>query len=76
MSGAWIALIVCGAVGWSAGGVAGFVYWWTSEWDMETDDLLVALIAGLALGPLTWIVGRLLHGDRVVVVVKRRGKKA
>ena len=59
---------------WWTVGVAGFIFWWTSEFDFKTDDLLFLFAFGF-LGPLAWVVGFFVHGDeqkKPTVLIKKR----
>lgn len=46
---------------WWIIGAAGFIYWWTREYDF-TADLITLLIGCGLVGPLAWIVGYTIHG--------------
>ncbi len=61
MSGWWIALIVVGSLAWWASGTWGFIYWWTNEFDLKSNDLVFGLFMGY-LGPVAWLVGHGIHG--------------
>lgn len=68
------ALIVILATLWCLVGTAGFVYWWTAEYDLTVATTFFAVLLGI-LGPLAWIVGWGIHGDRGedrVVIHKRK----
>jgi hypothetical protein len=41
-------------------GVAGYIYWWIRDYDLFLFDLFIGLYAGL-IGPLTWVVGYMIH---------------
>ena len=60
---------------WWLIGCVGFVYWWTKEYDFDTDGLMIMVIAGCA-GILTFIIGYFIHTDRTpwVIIKKRKGK--
>lgn len=67
------ALIVAAALAWWASGVAGFVYWWTSENDLTWGDLAAGTFIGACLGPLAWLVGWAMYrDDRSQVLIRRR----
>lgn len=68
-------MIIIGAVWWVIG-AASFVYWWTREYDFTLVHILAVLIIGW-LGPVGWIIGRLMHGEQVepIVLIKARGKR-
>jgi hypothetical protein len=62
---------------WWAVGVAGFVFWWTNEHDLEIGDLTLGVIAGV-MGPLTWPIGWCIHGDHSASsrpIMRRRGRR-
>lgn len=44
-------------------GFAGFVYWWTKEYDYDTSDISLSLFLGIC-GPFTWLLGWLIHTNR------------
>lgn len=62
-------------VAWYVSGAAGFIYWWTTEWDLRSTDLVTAFFVGF-MGPLSWVAGYCIHGGRrsrpPVVLMKRR----
>jgi hypothetical protein len=61
---------------WIVVGMAGYVYWWTTEFDFETSEIPMAFCMGFFMGPLTWIVGGFIHSDRPNknVLRKKRGR--
>jgi uncharacterized membrane protein len=62
---------------WYVLGVAGFIYWWTSEYDLTMGNLVSGCIFGV-IGPVTWIVGWSIHGpcsDNAKTIIKKRGSK-
>jgi flagellar basal body-associated protein FliL len=54
--------IIILALVWAIIGIAGIVFWWTKEYDFTTEDLILVPV-GLALGPISWFVGWVVHGD-------------
>ncbi len=55
-------------------GIGGFVYWWTTEFDLDTRQLLTALGAGF-MGPFAWIVGYLIHKQKSsnpTIIIKKQ----
>ena len=46
---------------WWVVGVAGFIFWWSKDWELEKSDLIFGIFIGL-MGPLTWVAGWFLHG--------------
>jgi hypothetical protein len=59
---------------WWVIGAAGFVYWWTSEYDLEPQHLIVMFMVGFC-GPLTWPIGRWLHGESSPTILIRKRNK-
>lgn len=64
-------------VSWWVVGVAGFVFWWTKEFDFTFGcDILMSCIVGIA-GPVSWVIGYLVHGQPhefiPKVMIKKRG---
>jgi hypothetical protein len=70
--------IILGII-WYLSGVASFIYWWTSEFDIKSRQVLVmllALCAGL-FGPISFIFGFIIHGEPGnpgKVLIKKREK--
>ena len=52
---AWYWIVLIGIAWWGCG-VAGFVFWWTTEYDVTFEDLLIGILWGI-LGILSWVVG-------------------
>lgn len=61
---------------WWVVGVAGFIFWWTSEFNFRTDILPFSFLMGI-LGPLAWAVGYYVHNvprkESKVLIKKRKG---
>jgi hypothetical protein len=57
---------------WYVVGLAGFVFWWTRDWDLNVIDLMMGSIVSLLMGPFTWIAGALVHGDGPVLIRRRK----
>ena len=56
-------IVIVGILGWVVSGIAGFVFWWTKDHNLTTADLpLVAL--SCFTGPLNWLIGWSIHGNR------------
>jgi zinc transporter ZupT len=53
-------MIIASAILWYISGIAGFVYWWTSEFDLESPEIALAVLLGL-LGPITFVMGYIIH---------------
>lgn len=64
-------LWVVGAVLWYLSGTASFVFWWTKTYDFEAGELFVAAFAGV-VGPIAFLVGWSIHGERQRVLVRKR----
>ena len=56
---------------WYLIGVGGFVFWWTQDWDFTVNELFLMIVVG-GLGPLTWFIGFLIHGEGVVILKQRK----
>lgn len=60
------------AVLWYLTGVWGFAWWWTQDQDLTTDNIVFMLFIGL-FGPLTWVIGWVIHSkDKHVILRKRK----
>lgn len=46
---------------WWTVGVAGFVFWWTKDYNLELVDVLLGCFAGI-VGPISWVIGYSIHG--------------
>ena len=58
---------------WLISGGYSFIYWWTSDYDLTTDQAPVILILALG-GPFTFLMGWCIHGTKnPKVLIKRRG---
>ena len=68
-----VIVCLCFLVWWVIG-VAGFVFWWTSQFDFTVGETGFAAFVGLS-GPFAWIIGYVIHGPDQAssIVVKRRG---
>lgn len=74
-------LIIIGIVSWYVIGVYSFYYWWTKDYDLTDEDLVICFFAGF-VGIGSWFIGRSLHKDlnpkennRVVIFPKKENKK-
>lgn len=57
---------------WWLLGVLGFIYWWTSEYDLELVDAVFSVFVGM-LGPLSFIIGFFIHSPSInKVIIPRR----
>ena len=71
-------LIALAVSAWYISGVAGVIFWWTKDFDFDTDDRAAAAFLGL-FGPITWVLGIFVHGSFSMrrpprVLFKRRGR--
>lgn len=68
-------LIIGIAAAWYLTGVSGFLFWYTSEYDFTSEDVLLAVAVGL-IGPISWVAGWLIHGGTEArVILRKRAKK-
>lgn len=49
-------------VSWWVVGVAGFVFWWTKDYNLELVDVLLGCVVG-TVGPISWVFGYFIHGQ-------------
>lgn len=56
---------------WYLVGIFGFVYWWTTDYDLEIKEMFLALAVGI-VGPLSFVMGFMVHGKSKFIIVKRR----
>lgn len=61
---------------WWLTGIAGFVFWWTKDFDLRIGSALGSLLFG-TMGPLAWLVGYFAHRDprQPTVLIHRRGQR-
>ncbi|KWH03710.1 hypothetical protein WT58_24050 [Burkholderia territorii] len=60
------------ALAWYLSGVGSFIFWWTRQHDFTTGEVILAGLLGL-VGPIAFIMGAIVHADRVErVLIKRR----
>lgn len=45
---------------WIISGSSGFIYWWTTEFDLKASEIPMCIFSGL-IGPLSWILGYFIH---------------
>lgn len=70
-------MIILALMVWYAVGVCSFIYWWTKDYDLESNEIPVALFSGFS-GPLAFLVGFGIHSRRnkgATIWMKKRGKK-
>lgn len=73
-----LAIAIGVAVFWVAAGIASFIYWWTSEYDMTVSMIGFAVAVGIFLGPFAFLVGWRVHrkrANRDIIVFRARTKK-
>lgn len=58
---------------WWGSGYAGFIFWWTKDYNLRLHDLIVAFIIGL-IGPFTWLLGYTIHGKDKILFKKQKDK--
>ena len=51
---------------WLAIGSAGFIFWWTKDWDLKFEDLLFSVVVGV-IGPFSFFCGWIIHGDKSIL---------
>ncbi len=56
---------------WYIIGVAGFIYWWRTEHDLELVDLPIVAIVGFT-GPFAWASGYTIHSKTTFIIWKKR----
>jgi hypothetical protein len=56
---------------WYCLGVWGFVHWWRKDYDLTSRELLLVVACGV-LGPLSWLMGYIIHGKHHPVILRRR----
>lgn len=66
----WDVLLAVAA--WYLCGVAGFLYWWTEDFQADARAVAEALVLGI-MGPITVVAGWLIH--RVLLVEEPRELK-
>ena len=63
-------LITLSIIAWAALGEAGFIYWWTRDYDITTDEIVMLIIAPI-MGPINWIIGWSIH-EHSKIIIKRK----
>jgi hypothetical protein len=65
-------MIILTCILWWLIGMAGFIFWWTKDDDLDSNTLLFSFFVGLS-GPLTWLIGFFIHGSTSkIIIIKRR----
>lgn len=60
---------------WWIVGAGSFIYWWTKYLDFTVgEELVVAVIAGV-FGPLAFLIGWMVHGDKPEITIFKQRKK-
>lgn len=72
---AFLFIVIC--IVWFISGAASFIYWWTKEFDFTWDHVPLMVFGGVC-GPLSFIIGRWVHGNSLFknkggVLFKKRG---
>lgn len=49
---------------WYIAGITGFIFWWTKEYNLTTNDLFICFWAG-TLGIFSWFIGWRIHGEPI-----------
>lgn len=63
-------LILC-LILWYISGMSSFVFWWTSEYDLTSNEVPLIFFNGF-IGPISWILGYILHNKGTKILFKRR----
>lgn len=50
-------------IAWMLTGSGSFIFWWTSDYDLEVKDLFMVIFASI-FGPISFVVGFIIHGPR------------
>jgi hypothetical protein len=69
-----VLLIIIALLTWYLLGLWSFVHWWTSQNDLTTDDISLAIIVGF-LGPIAYLSGWIIHGRnkvKTILITKRK----
>lgn len=68
-------IIVLIAILWIAFGLWGFIYWWTTEYDLDISNLIFGIIISV-IGPGTWLMGWIVHSPehKSRVLIKKRNR--
>lgn len=59
---------------WLIIGAAGFVFWWTREFDLTLEMAVFGVFASL-IGPLAWVLGYFIHSgpkDDIILIRSRK----
>ena len=67
----FLLMVLLFSVSWYTCGMWGFIFWYTTEFNLGPDGLLIGMLVSI-LGPFTWLVGSLIHGKSDYVIVRRR----
>lgn len=69
----WIISIIL----WVLSGAASFIFWWTADYDLTTEQIPMIIVLGF-VGPLGWIIGWYIHGshtEREPMILKHKRKR-
>ena len=65
-------IIILGAALWFIVGILSFTNWWTSEFDLTTNQLFLIFVSGI-FGPFAFLIGWMVHGSsKDIILVKKR----
>jgi len=62
------------AISWFGLGASGFIYWYTKDYDFNLEQTPIALAVSF-MGPLSWSLGWMIHGDHSgpsLTLIKKR----
>ena len=68
-------LILC-CFCWYCLGIWGFIFWWTTEHDFTSKEILLCFLVGAA-GPIAFIVGYFIHGRKnkpPIIIIRKKGQ--
>lgn len=64
-------LVILGILTWLVIGASSFIYWWTTEFDLTTDEILPIIAASL-IGPGSFLMGACIHSNKSKKVLIRQ----
>jgi hypothetical protein len=68
-------MIILLCVSWWLSGMAGFIFWWTSDYDFTAGEIFICILSGFA-GPIAWIMGYFLHHEGTAkepkIIIRKR----
>ncbi len=58
---------------WLVIGALSFIYWWTKDHDFTLGIEIVAALIAAFMGPLSFPIGWMIHGDsKTIIIFKKR----